>query len=253
VPVGIGPNNSSTMEAQMEKGDVVMGVPAATVHKTIEITNNPDGSKTTTTTTITRLQDGSHTVAKEVVSEESQTPIENHFSSEPNGSFGLTEQNTPDAEKFGENPLSFLSILLIGLATICGFVSVGKIVRSFQRGNEHWEADADAALHAGGAAIAFALFATPVQFCAAEKFRRGQNSKGNNCLMIASWIMYGIALVNGIALFVSGLQDIEVPAEWVASAVVWNFIGWLLMFLHAEAARTSGNGGSCMCCISNSR
>ena len=148
----------------------------------------------------------------------------------------------PDHESISilKSTTSIISIIFILVVIISGIISSVKTAQANDPDNRNWESDRVSALTAGGIAIAFAIFATPVEYRAALEFRQKRNSTGNHCLMVVSWIIYVVEIINGMAIFAFALSShsIGIPATWVLAEVIAIVLGWLFMFFHKEAART---------------
>jgi hypothetical protein len=98
-----------------------------------------------------------------------------------------------------------------------------------------------AALVTGGLCLLTAVLAYPLTFTGAQNYMRERNSRGIQGLMIASWVLYGIMVLNGVlAIALGAADDNEAPETgWVVAIVTIMVIGWILMFVHAETARKS--------------
>lgn len=83
------------------------------------------------------------------------------------------------------------------------------------------------------------IIATPLTFSGALKYMKLRNSAGIKGLMIASWVIYGIEILNGDSMIAMGASDEDVPTGWIVFYLFRSIFGWVLMFIHAEKARKS--------------
>lgn len=139
-----------------------------------------------------------------------------------------------------EEPLNFqysTSIVLIVIGLLAGIVSVIFTAFANDYYNENWESDAIIAQATGGLATILFIVAVPLFSCAAGGYKTKRQFKGILGCFIASWVVYGFAMLNDIALVGVSVAGGYVAAGWVVAAVIVSVLSWVLMFIHTEATR----------------
>ena len=136
------------------------------------------------------------------------------------------------------NILTRISITFVVLGTAFGISAGVYTYLSQTKDNNDDEEDGKKGQLAGAAAIFLFLLATPFMFFSAKLYRMKRASKGRPGFVMASWIIYGFALAYaGGLLFLGNEVEDYVRPIWVYAAVGFNLIPFLLMMIHAEAAR----------------
>lgn len=136
------------------------------------------------------------------------------------------------------NILTRIAIIFVVLGTMCGIASGVYTSSSQEEKKKDYEEDASKGQLAGAAAIFLFTLATPFMFFSGKLYRMKRTSKGLPAFVMASWIIYGFALAYGGGLLFLGIEvEDYVRPMWVYAAVAFNLIPFLLMMIHAEAAR----------------
>ena len=137
-------------------------------------------------------------------------------------------------------PLNFHSIwgiVSISITALFGISSIIATARANNPYNDNWFAASIAAMSLGACSMVSAISAYSLTYVGARQYIKERNSRSIKGLMIASWVMFGILIVNGIGLVAMGATDRGVPGVWVAFVEIWAIIGWGLMAAYAERAR----------------
>lgn len=154
-------------------------------------------------------------------------------------STSVSSSRTKKAPSVPFNFLTRIAIVFVVLGTTFGIAAGVYTHLSQTRANFDFEEDGRNGLLAGAAAIFLFTLATPFMFFSSKLYQAKRASKGLSTFVMAAWIIYGFALsyAGGLLFLAMEVPDYPVRPTWVYVAVVFNLVPFLLMMIHAEAAR----------------